>query len=897
MSENLARTVSELLNEEKWTRATLNSYTISNFEELDELLSKTNNETLQTEIQAACEEHLGHTKNSIIALFLSGVISLKKQLIDDSNLIVLINIFLDNHKWNIVEYLCNRILTYGENKYALKTLADTFENKNEQEEKFKVWERYIKVDYEEAEIVKLLAEKKEQDGDLGNAIEYYKKALHRFINKKMFSNVKDIWEKLIDFVPEDIDFFFSIERKIIKVLSPERAAMLLNYLYPHFEKENDWNTAIEILKRILQHEPRNAEARKEIMKCFQGKYADHSQLEEYLRISNLNQSWRNVHDAISDFEKHISFDKGNFVRHRSWGIGKITNIEDDIFIIDFINKPSHKMSLKMAVNALEILQPDHIWVLKAIKNKLELKKQVKEDLAWALKTIIRSFGNVADMKKIKAEVVPEILSPGEWSKWSVEARKILKTDPRFGNLPDKIDKFVVRDKPISFEEKTFNKFKAEKNFFDRVQTIQDFLSHAEPDSEYFSEMFAFFTGFARAYSAVTEQVISSFLLVQKLIAVHPYLNPQIEHSFQDFFDQIEDLEDLFGKIANNDLKKDFLQQVKKNIPDWPKVFSRLFYHYPNKYIVDELAGNEHWTILQYLYDQILSHSREYRESFIWFTRNILEESWIDRLDISLEKIYITLIHLLEITYREISNKREVSFNRKLNKQIQDYLFKEQRLAEFILKSGEDSITRLFTLVEDVKELDPSLKIHLKHKIREHYPDYQFMGEIEKESVHRGLLVTRAGYERKQKDLRHVLEVEIPDNSKEIGTAMDKGDLRENAEYKAALERQELLKTSASKLREDLNNAQIIDESQFEFDKISFGTMVKLLNTKSSEIEEFTILGPWESEPSRKIISYLSPLGSELYHHEVGDHLVFSINDQNFEYTVDEIKKVDFSSQK
>jgi len=170
LSEQLVKQITELLNEEKWTRATLNSYSINNFAELDDIVAATKEQSAEDEVLEVCEEHLKHTRHSIVGLYISGIISLSKQLVDDSNLIVLINIFTDNHKWNIVEYLCSRILEYGENKFALKTLADVYENKNEQDLKFKTWERYIKVDYEEAEIVKLLADRKEEQGDLENAI-------------------------------------------------------------------------------------------------------------------------------------------------------------------------------------------------------------------------------------------------------------------------------------------------------------------------------------------------------------------------------------------------------------------------------------------------------------------------------------------------------------------------------------------------------------------------------------------------------------------------------------------------------------------------------------------------------------------------------------------------------
>lgn len=123
MSETSIKTISELLNAEKWTRATLNSYTINNFKELDVLIKATLKEDTRKEVKELCDEHLNHTKNSIIALYLSGVLSLHNQTLDDSNLLMVISIFSDNHKWNIVEFLCNRILEFGENKYALRTLA------------------------------------------------------------------------------------------------------------------------------------------------------------------------------------------------------------------------------------------------------------------------------------------------------------------------------------------------------------------------------------------------------------------------------------------------------------------------------------------------------------------------------------------------------------------------------------------------------------------------------------------------------------------------------------------------------------------------------------------------------------------------------------------------------
>ena len=405
MATELLKTITDLLNEEKWTRAALNSYSITNFKDLDTLIEQARAEGIAEEIRELAGEHLKHTSNSIIALYLSGVLALSRELVDDTNLIMLISIFMDNHKWNVVEFLAERILEYGENKYALRTLGECCENRSDEPKKLEIWDRLIRVDYEEADIVKILGEKREEAEDLPAAVDYYKKAIHRFINKKQFASVKELWDKLIHLSPEDIDFFFHIEGRIARGISGERAAALLTTLIPHYKEKEDWDTSIEILKKILAYDSKNGAARKDIIECYRQKYAKHSQLEEYIKISNLTQNWRNVHEALADFEKHIAFDTGNYVFHRTWGIGRISASKDDTFTIDFSNKSSHKMSLKMAVSALEVLSPEHIWVLKRTIAKEELAKKVKAEPAWALRTIIRSFGNQADMKKIKAELV------------------------------------------------------------------------------------------------------------------------------------------------------------------------------------------------------------------------------------------------------------------------------------------------------------------------------------------------------------------------------------------------------------------------------------------------------------------------------------------------------------
>jgi transcription elongation factor GreA len=816
------------------------------------------------------------------------MVALSRQIIDDSAMISLVTIFVDNHKWGIVKYLCERILDYGESKFALRTLIDCYKNEIEEESIFGVWERLVKVDYEEADLAKALAEHYEKQGNTEAAIEYYKKALHRYIAKQLFTNVREIWEKLLIFCPEDIDFFLHVQKKIAKNISEDKAVILLNDVYAKC-RDQDIDTAIGILKIVLQYDERDVHARREIVECFRNKYAGHSQLEEYVRISNLAQTYRNVHEAITDFEKHIAFDKGNFVYHRTWGVGRIAAIEGDEIRIDFAKKRGHSMSLKMAVGALQTLSKGHIWVLKATWKKDKLHDKVKSEHAWALRTVIKSFGNSCDLKRIKAELSPAVLSAGEWSTWSGKARDILKSDPGFGVSPDNIDVFTVRERPISVAEKLYNEFKADRNFFGRAATIRAFvnLKDSELDSEYFTEMFAYFSAFLRSSNQGGEEAVASYLLVKELAGKYPHLGTGLSLNFADIFQGIADVPALFRELKDNRFREEFLHHVRLFVPGWADIYVKLFPYALTPSIIAYLEKEGYQDKLTAMAQDCFERFRDYREVVVWLFRNAAGSGWFEKTNISFEKQLITLIHILNLTYRDIENHRDTTENRKISRQVHAILFKEGSLNSFIDAADEDAITKLYTLINDVKDLDAQDKLNLRSRIQDKHPDFKFIGDTEKKAS-RGLIVTAAMYEEKQKALARIMDVEVPANSKEIAFALSLGDLRENAEYKAAKEKQEILNSTVAKLKDEIERAQLFDPNAVNTSKAAFGTRVTLHNRTGNQKEEYTILGPWESDPDHNIISYLSPFGGAILNKTVGEEFDFSINDETVSYVVEHI---------
>ncbi len=892
MNASIIEKISQLLNEEKWTRTTIGNFTATHFNELDTITKEINDDETRDEAIRITEEHLSHSKNSISALYISGILVLSKRSLDDTNMLQLISIFSENGKWNMVEVLCNRMLEYGENKYALKALADCYESESKTESKLEVWERLIKIDFEEADIVKALAEEYENSGNTDKAVEYYKKAIHRYANRKLFSQVKDIWDKLIGYVTDDPDFFYHFLKKVTKIMPEDRMILLLDSLYQFYKQESKWDNAIDILKKIIAIDSKDSEVRKEIIFCFKEKWGEHSQFDEFVRMSGLTQSYRNISDAIRDFEKHISLAAGNFVFHKTWGIGRIKGLKGENIIIDFISKPAHSMSVKMAVNALTILEKDHIWVIKCTNKKEVLKKKIKNDVAWTLSTIIKSFNNEADLKRIKAELTPSILTASEWMNWRTEAKEVLDTDPQFGSIAEKSGFYEVRPKPISTGEKAYNSFRSEEKFFDKLHTLQKFIEKSEEDSEFLPEMLEYFKKYIKSIATADEKVISSYLFISGLANSFPDCKTSL--TFAELYSHIKNVEDVFAAIDDNDIKKAFLENIRRDIPGWEEIYAKLFHNYLTSYIPEALIKAGYTDRVKELFKLYLEDYKNYRDGFVWVCQNGAGYSFYGELKPSETKVITAMIHLLDITFREIGSKKNTVANKKTNRKISTYLFNDKNLDRFINGTNkEETASRIYDLLNGIQALDPKLKNNYRELIKKKFPDIQFSGEKPVEAVSRGgVLVTEAGMEKRQQKLKYILEVEIPKNSKEIGDAIALGDLSENAEYKFGKEKQNMLNQEVANLKEEIEKAQVFDVRNINTAKISFGTKATLLNLDTNETCSYTILGPWESLPEENIISYMAPLGAELLNAEKDEELHFEINERAYNFKVLSIEKSD-----
>lgn len=898
MSETLENSVREMLKAETWTRAGIANFTITNLKDLYTPLEQAHAENCENTIKDICDEQLIHSKDSIIALFLSGMISLRTGSIDTSALTSLFEIFQNNHKEALIEEVCEYILDKDpQNKLALRKMAELYKASNND----KVWDLYeklVKLDFEDAEIARLLAERYNEQGNKELSINYYKKALLRYITAKNLPMAKPVWSILVSNIPEEIDFFLLAQRKIAKTISREKSVLLMQELYTYYKDTSKWDTAIDILKLVLEIDNKDVWARREITDCFRGKYADHAHVDEYIRSSNLSLSVRNVFEAINDFEKHIAFDAKNFVYHRTWGVGIISKQQGDELVINFGKKTGvHTMSLKMAVECLQPLAKDHIWVYKKTTKRADLAEKIKKDPEWALKTIIRSYNNSCDEKHIKAEIVPEILTPGEWTSWHSKAQKEL-SKPIFGVNPNDISQYTVRDREMTKEERLANEFKAEKEFFKRIDIMVRYLSEIDdPSDEQFSEMFSYFAGYLKAVNTVNEQTVASYLVVQEIKKRVSSLENPAKFTFDQLYGEIEKPAEMYTKLKdtkNTHLKKAFLSNIR-NLIKWDDEYIRLFPSVLDKKLLAEIveAGGQDKVVR--LIQDCFNDYRTNRNAVVYIIDECLEEEWFKSASIAEEKQLVTLVNIVSTCFKEIDNHVNTTENKKTVKASSTLLFARKTedgtrnaMLDYMLSGSTETMSRMYTMVNDVTNLDPSFKTQLRNGILGRDPNFKFQEAETKREAPKGLIVTAKKLEEKRALETDLEKVQLPKIAAEVAEAKEKGDLKENAEYISAREAQSRMNAQLSKLKEELGRAVVFDPTTASSSIVSFGTTVTLQDNINNEEIVYTILGPWESDVEKGIISYLSPLGNELLDMKSGEQKRFTINDRDFDFTVKSI---------
>ena len=152
-------------------------------------------------------------------------------------------------------------------------------------------------------------------------------------------------------------------------------------------------------------------------------------------------------------------------------------------------------------------------------------------------------------------------------------------------------------------------------------------------------------------------------------------------------------------------------------------------------------------------------------------------------------------------------------------------------------------------------------------------------------------ITKEGYEKLKAQVEDLKNVQRPNIIKQIAAARELGDLKENAEYHTAKDRQGFIEAQIGDLEDKFLRAEVIDVSKLSGDKIKFGATVKLEDSDSGRKVAYKIVSDFEANIDDGLISSISPVARALIGKEKGDEVEIKTPGGIINYEILEVKFV------
>ncbi len=730
-------------------------------------------------------------------------------------------------------------------------------------------------------------------------ISIYREEIRDLLNKKMKKEAEDIWLQLIEGDPLDYELFIGLSYEFEKKGFEKEAVLLLNMIIPHLIAAEKIVNAVEVIKRTAELTPHDKETADKIIEFYKQIYENFPDLDKIIDVSGIKDITKDILISIQNLENMTVFKNDDFCKHHSWGIGKIKNINFDskIITIDFYTKKDHKMDINLAVKALQKIDDSHISAMK-YKNMAKLKDLAENDPVELIKIVLRSFDdNKAKMEDIIELLSADVIGQDNWKKWWDKTKKLLKSDP-YISIPEKKEKyFSLVIAPVTLDEKMRKSYFSILNAKEKINFISTKLK--KQSKEPFSNQLY------KEIAIDVSKIIDSNLSSNPILALESYYTlfilassyPEaLSHSKITAKNILEGNQSISKIITSMD-KIEFQKQAIKDLTvDFPDNWENIYFDLLNNAtveMIDEIIDalkkspendNRIKQSFKFAFDMI----GESEDLLLWIARNIYEPNYKDFLA-EFDTIYLLekLIDLLDLHHSGV-----IDGNDKITNKITDLIFKNscEFVTRLLKQSPAEHKIHVAKSISDCASLDRASKQTLIAKFIINCPEVK---DIIKSEETKSTLIysSQKGYEAKQAEFYNLVNVLIPKNAQAISIARSYGDLRENFEYKAAKEEQARLLHQKAELESIFNKIKVIEYDTIDLKQVSIATKVELRDLNKNTECSYTIMGIWDSEPERGIISYLTPIAQGLIGKKTGDEVEFQVSTETHRYKILKIEKV------
>src|SRR5437762_9620937 len=567
-------------------------------------------------------------------------------------------------------------------------------------------------------------------------------------------------------------------------------------------------------------------------------------------------------------EKLDALKPGTFCLHKSWGFGRVAewNLLLNQIVINFTGKKGHPMQLQYAAENLTVIPAEHFLARKA-SDLAATKKLAKDDPVALVRNILESLDGKATAQELSEWMVPDLFNETEWKRWWESARKHLKTSGAFSIPAKKTEPIQIRAEGISHADELIEAFNQARQPKEQVAALEQIVKFHQQFKEPEKQL--------QPVIAMVENVATRN---QKL---HPELTFELVVSRDDLLERFLQLKTTHIGLT---LEKLIVDEERRLVSILPKIPAA-----KEKRVLQALpaALGDRWSaralqLMQATHGRMVAQiphvfrdAGQQAELMTTLERSIREHSATSEMLVWLcserdEWRELVTPELLAAILSALDRDQHRSGLR--GSKLQRLLMEDRQLINDMFAQADVGLARDALRRLQLSPLfDELTKRSLLARIVKVFPDLESMiAGAQPQENSQPIIVSWTSLEKRKAEFEDLVKKKITENVKEIQLARSYGDLSENFEYKAAKQMQAVLARQRAELEQALQNARGTAFENPDTSRVSIGTIVTVRDKASKKQETYTILGAWDGDPERHVISYQTAIGQALLGHKAGE---------------------------
>ena len=694
--------------------------------------------------------------------------------------------------------------------------------------------------------------------------------LKNLLRQSQWDDAQALWLDLAEQLSDQPEFLLVLVKEFTDAGQPRLAAELASLLTAGFKSAGKHHEWLYALKLQAQANLTDKNLRAELLAAYREIYAADPRLPAILSAAQFADPHAPLPAAIAKTDTLLALNVGNYCEHKSWGVGKIKTVDTMLnrVVVSFPHNPEHAMQLGYAAASLAPISTDHIEVRKQI-DLAGLKQLAANDPVALVRLVLSGHNHAASPDKIEKILTGSVLPAADWKKWWDTAKKLLKRDPHFEVPAKKTELLILRSAPVSQQDDLLESFRVAPGLNQKTEVARQLLKIltdlADPDLLLQEFQDGLLDALQKLKGDHAADRLEAVVIIAELQAHQKTPGPSVLPLVDGIIAGVRDLPVFLDELTGATQKRVVGLTADRLLADLNRLPPRL---------LDELA-DKLATQPDHLRNLVRNHTAS-PDLLVWIWKNRISQAW-------LQSLCAPALLLAMITAVEDGGAKST-------KRLRDLFHSEEELIPELLVTADTEtvrdIARRILGSSAFEELD---RRSLMARVVKNFP---FVKEflVTKTTSETLLIVSWASLNKRRGELDEIVNKRIPENSKEIGVARSYGDLRENFEFKAAKDLQKVLMRRRGELEILLLRAQGTDFADAKTDIVSIGTTVTVTDLATHQPQVYHVLGAWDSDPVRGIISYPAALAQVLLNKKCGDVVEASGETGKLTFRIDRIER-------